>query len=42
MENLYSQIDDHGQQFSILKGIVDAKSEENAVKKEGFKTRVLE
>ena len=34
MENLYSQVDDYGQQFSILKGIVDAKSDDTAVKKE--------
>ena len=37
MENLYSQVDDYGNQFSILKGIVDAKSDDSAVKKEnGF------
>ena len=34
MENLYSQVDEIGQQYSILKGIVDAKSDETAVKKE--------
>ena len=33
MENLYSQVDDFGQQHSILKGIVDAKSDETALQK---------
>ena len=33
MENLYAQVDDGGHQFSILKGIVDAKADETAVKK---------
>ena len=33
MENLYAQVDGEGKQFSILKGIVDAKADETAVKK---------
>ena len=33
MENLYSQVDDDGNQYGILKGITDAKSDETAVTK---------
>ena len=32
MENLYAQVDDDGNQYSILKGIVDAKSDDTAIK----------
>ena len=32
MENLYAQVDDEGNQYSILKGIVAAKSDETALK----------
>ena len=35
MEKFYAQVDDDGQQFSILKGIVDAKSDESAVQQSG-------
>ena len=33
MENLYSQVDDEGNQYGILKGITDAKADETAVSK---------